>query len=520
MSVNGVVVNSQGQLPVQQPAPKTGKLVTLPQGVHGQIFKFLPFEEVCRGKRSCKALKRSCEAWTGTEAAGTGFRLWEQRTGNVDAHHLVRYLKRRRAAGGELDLEKGNIQADVIQELRRIGERIQTLGLYGYAIGDLLYLFPKPRAEDEPACFPHAHRLELDLGFSRSMDAGWRPPRRRGARGPGAPAESYEDVRIFNMIRALASHCPQLQEVSLKGVSEKNGFQLLEELFKRTLHLTALNFVGHSHADGAAVARLCRGLKVLRVLRDPRIGVSLCDWKNIQSLFGVAQLRQLKASGVDDAAMAKIPEGHGLEAIEIYGPTLTNQGLENITRLQRLQSVQITNSPNITDLSCLGKLRDLSSVYLQAWYQDSFPLLRTLAEHGNIRELRLESCCGLTDAAFAEIGRCARLRLLNVQDIRRKTADIGKPRPTTTDQALCSLSRCQELEHLTFELDDASNYHSSFSTGGMIDLALSLPKLTTLNLQKCRQKGLVVAEVERELNARGSKIFVMRSEKDEGKSTH
>lgn len=505
MSATSQVFGSQ---PESQPQPSAQKrvgkaapnLATLPQGVVGQIFKFLTLEEMSRGTRTCSAFKMA-------------FRLWQQRAGNVDAHHLVCYIKRRGEAAAGLDLEKGKIPPDAIQEMLRVGERIETLGLFDFAIRDLLNLFPR-QAEEGASHFPNVHTLEVDLGFSRGMDNGW-AERRRGAHRSAAPAESYDNERIFNMIRALASHCPQLREISLKGVSKENGFLLLLELFQRTPHLTALNFVGYNKVDAAAVAKFCPGLKRLRVVGDPRFGGTLCDCANIQSLFSVPQLQELDARLVDDEAMAKIPDGHKLEAIKIQG-SLTTRGLENITRLSCLQRVHILNSSAIKDLSCLGKVRNLSSLVLQAWYAPTDPLLRSLAQHGNIRELTLNDCCRFADEGFAEIAKCARLRLLDIRTPHTMGEDAQTRGQRVTDEALRSLARCQELEHLALEIHNDDRV--AFTTVGMIKLALSLPKLATLNLQKFRQTGFNVAEIENVLHTQGSKVFVMRRERDDEKS--
>lgn len=386
----------------------------------------------------------------------------------------------------------------------------RTVDLYDFKISQLLSLF-KAKAP----LFPQARILLLDAGFSMRMDNGWPKPRRRGV-----PHESYPDKVIFDMVRSIPVHCPRLQEIGVRWASATNGLLLLQELVKNAPHLTHFNFEGRQSVDVVRVVQLCPGLKDVRVTPEKECKLSLCDSCNFPSLFGIPQLSVLCALYINHTAMEKIPEGHQLRSLTLHGD-LSSKGLEKLTRLPQLRRLLLQNTPNVKDLSCLGSIKKLRHVTLRAQHEDCAQLLRTLAPQANpIQHLTLDRCYGLTDAAFAEIGKCTGLRRLKIVGFSRQTEDFGKPRPLTSDQALHSLARCQDLEHLTIAtngwLDDDDAH---FTNQAMATLALSLPKLRVLDVRKCLLKDFDVAVIAREVKKTRPEIDVPQPEKDDKKSS-
>lgn len=508
MSVNLLGSNCNGQALAAQPMqvqPKGRNLASLSQVLLGQIFKFLPLEDMVSGQRICKTFR-------------TGFRLWEQRTGTVDGQLLARYLKRNGAISE--NMLQGQLPTAQIREIRKIGSQIKELALLDFELGALLALFTPPKEGEEPL-FQAVKSLKIDLKFSKAMDAGWRRQRRRGV--AEAPTVSYTNEQIFGMIRALIFHCPQLERIYVGHASRGSGEEIVREIFSAAKYLTHVVF--HEGGDGldySVLAKLCPKLQDLRFTSD--FALTVADDENMENLFSIPQLRSLELGrGCSDKGLEKIPQNHGLEELWIYSPdngpqsrlidngpqsrVITNKGLAYLVRLTNLQRLTITNSSQLTDLSFVSQMKSLTSLTLRAMYGGIAPLVKTIAEHGNITHLFVEG--GWRDEEdFKELGKCAELRSLILSDIEPDVCI------TLTDKSLADLAGCKKLEVLAL---GTKNQRTNFTTEGVIALVRDLPALTTLNLSKCFLAGVSVAKVEQAFIQDRPQLFVMRHERDEKK---
>lgn len=182
-------------------------------------------------------------------------------------------------------------------------------------------------------------------------------------------------------------------------------------------------------------------------------------------------------------------ESHSLRSISLRSPTLTNDGLKQLCKVQQLRILHINGTPlnpaAIVSLTELPKLSELSLAYTDL----DDEALAILAQIPNLETLRL-SGCNVDGSGFQRLNRDrafprlasldlsgtdlhdAGLRLLATNVSHLKELYLG--RTQISDQGIPSLIACMDLEVLDVSRTQVSN------TG--IEALLGCPDLVRLNV--------------------------------------
>lgn len=172
----------------------------------------------------------------------------------------------------------------------------------------------------------------------------------------------------------------------------------------------------------------------------------------------------------DDEALKRIPELPFSFGLRISGSGYTAEGLKELTKLKNLKSISIfrdygstDNGLTIADLNEIGRIPNLTSLFIAFnSNRDGIPL-RELANRGNLTEFSLTFCSHVADDGLADMKNLTSLTMDFFAPGIEKLEKLSKLCLTSTpDEGIKFLTKLTQLKTLVLrnpEITDAGMKH-------------------------------------------------------------
>lgn len=181
-------------------------------------------------------------------------------------------------------------------------------------------------------------------------------------------------------------------------------------------------YVSFHESDGDYISNLsnCMKLKVLKILHSPLTRHSLLSIGTLSTLEHLVLVRV----GLDDAALESIGRVRGLVSLNVASnPKITNDGLSNIVKLQRLAELDVSNkqlsSSGVTHIVVMKNLKTLRLAFSGIGDADIEQLVRL----DKLESLDL-SHTQVTDKCVEHLAKMKKLRSVRLESVNMSETAI------------------------------------------------------------------------------------------------
>ena len=260
-------------------------------------------------------------------------------------------------------------------------------------------------------------------------------------------------------------NCLGCSALSNKGYEQLGELTELKELcFLHCKHLTSLSFLGKL----ANLSKLSLdGMlntphhKSTPVVDDGAIATIAGEMKSLQHLVIATRL---DLSGLGLSHMANLKRLESLTLERGAGESLTDNGLKVLSGLNRLRTLRITHSLELSDhgLLYLQWLPRLETLELSCWDESSFTDegARQLSKLKSLKKLTLVGWENLTDKGLYYLSKMTALRVLNLRYAKYIT-DEGLDH-------LCNLPALRQLELADCNVTSKARNRLKKATGAQV----------------------------------------------------
>jgi hypothetical protein len=224
------------------------------------------------------------------------------------------------------------------------------------------------------------------------------------------------------------SNLPSLNHLILGGNFTNDAALHLKDVPSlRILSLGIMSMVSRPVDRGLSIRQIFNDRGMKNVSKLTQLEHFQAHWTERITDNGVAYLKGMPSlksvdiwhAKVTDRAATDLAQVHTFEDLTVGG--MTNEGLKNISALQKLKRLEIKSHPgfqfNDESLGYISKLKGLEILSIGGDFSDNG--MKCIAANLNLKILSISGAEKLTDKSLAEVGAIQSLRHLNISGARQ-----------------------------------------------------------------------------------------------------